>query len=201
MAMVAGSCAWIALGSRLVARAQARVGDRSPRATRIAMIVCAGIAAAIALARPDATRLSCAIASSALVIAAFADARTGLLFDAITFPSAVATGTAAVACGASHAAALGVLVLVGGFGALVAVSRGRLMGLGDVKAMYAIGAAFGPAEALVVVFAACISGIATAVLTARATRGTEVRFGPHLAAGSAFTLVAGDAIIKAFFAR
>jgi len=87
-------------------------------------------------------------------------------------------------------------LLVGGFGSLVLVSRGRWMGLGDVKAMFAVGAAFGPLESLVVIFCAAVSALAAAALAGRLRRGTELRFGPHLAAGTVFTLVAGDSIAR-----
>ena len=79
---------------------------------------------------------------------------------------------------------------------LVLVSRGRWMGLGDVKAMFAVGAAFGPLESLVVIFCAAVSALAAAALAGRLRRGTELRFGPHLAAGTVFTLVAGDSIAR-----
>jgi prepilin signal peptidase PulO-like enzyme (type II secretory pathway) len=195
LATVVALLAWIALALALTTRAEAAAGSRSTRRARAVACVCATLATAAALARPAPTRFACAAACGALVIAAFADARTGYLFDAVTFPTALLTASLATLGGGAHDAALGVLLLVGGFGALVALSRGRLMGLGDVKAMYAIGAAFGPYEALVAVFGACACGIATAALAGRLRRGSEIRFGPHLAAGSVFALVAGDPIV------
>jgi prepilin signal peptidase PulO-like enzyme (type II secretory pathway) len=70
------------------------------------------------------------------------------------------------------------------------------MGLGDVKAMFAIGAAFGPLESLIAIFGACVSGILAAMLAHRLRPGEAVRFGPHLAAGSALALSFGDPILR-----
>jgi len=187
--------AWIVLALTLTARAEAAAGSPATRSALVVACVCATLVCATALSRPAPTRLACAAACGALVVAAFADARSGYLFDAVTLPTALVTATLATLGGGAHDAALGVLLLVGGFGSLVALSRGRLMGLGDVKAMYAIGAAFGPYEALVAVFGACACGVATAAIAGRLRRGSEVRFGPHLAAGSVFALVAGDPIV------
>jgi prepilin signal peptidase PulO-like enzyme (type II secretory pathway) len=136
------------------------------------------------------------IACIALLSAAGADARTGHLFDAVTFPAALLTATVAILGGEGARAAGGVLLLVGIFGSLVVLSRGRLMGLGDVKAMYALGAAFGPVEGALAVAAASACGVAVAYARGTRGRGTEIPFGPHLAAGAAFALVFGDPLAQ-----
>ena len=100
-----------------------------------------------------------------------------------------------VAFGLEQRAAGGVALLVGTFGALVLLSRGRLMGLGDVKAMYALGAAFGPLESTLAICAACLSAIVTLALDGSLRRGRELPFGPHLAAGSVVALLVGDPIV------
>lgn len=187
--------AWIALGFGLVRRA-----ERSASATALpAPWRAAGIAVVLAalaiIVRPLPDAALCAVVCIALVAAAGADARTGYLFDAITLPTALLVATLAIATGGAASAAWGVALCVGGFGALVLVSRGRLMGLGDVKALYAVGAAFGPLESLVAIFAACVSGIVAVALAGRFRRGAQLHFGPHLAAGAAFALVAGNPIL------
>jgi prepilin signal peptidase PulO-like enzyme (type II secretory pathway) len=135
------------------------------------------------------------VACIGLWSAAGADARTGYLFDAVTFPAAVLTAAIAIWGGHAGDAAAGVLLLVGTFGATVALSRGTLMGLGDVKAMYALGAAFGPLEGAIALVAACACGLAVA-LTPGAGRRSQIPFGPHLAAGAAFALMCGDALAR-----
>jgi prepilin signal peptidase PulO-like enzyme (type II secretory pathway) len=63
--------------------------------------------------------------------------------------------------------------------------------------MYAIGAGFGPAKSILILFAASVSGLAMAALVRFAERpgSREIRFGPHLAIGSSFALIAGDRIV------
>ncbi len=158
-------------------------------------VACALLVTPLALAvRPLPEAALCAVVCIALVAASGPDYRTGYLFDSVTLPTALLVTALAVATHATHAATWGVALLVVPFGALVLVTRGRMLGLGDVKAMYAVGAAFGPLESLVAIFAACMSGIVTVALAGRLRRGAELHFGPHLAAGSAFALVAGTSI-------
>ncbi len=158
----------------------------------VTALAVAGFAAAV---RPFAEALAGGAVCIALLAAAPADGRTGYLFDALTLPACVAGLGLAIGFGLEARAAAGVTLLVGAFGGIVFFSRGRLMGLGDVKAMYAIGAAFGPLESLVAVFAACVSGIVTLAFRGRLRRGNELSFGPHLAAGAVVALVAGEPIV------
>lgn len=186
---------WVFCATAVVRRAERHISREAlpaPWATLASGFTLVALALAL---RPLPDAFICAFACIALVAASEADRRTGYLFDAITLPTSIVVGTLAVASGTATNAAAGVALLVGSFGAIVVVSRGRLMGLGDVKAMYALGAAFGPLESLVAIFAACVSGTIVAILSARFSRGAEVRFGPHLALGSAFALVAGNPIV------
>ena len=186
---------WCAIAIALVRHAERRAGMSRTSATWAVFALGTGIALLAVALRPGLAGAACGVACIALVVAGGADARTGLLFDAITLPAAILAAALAVASGASDLAAWGVALLVGAFGAVVVFSRGRYMGLGDVKAMYAIGAAFGPFESLVAIFAACASGIITAAIVGRFARGAEIRFGPHLAVGATFALIAGDTIV------
>jgi prepilin signal peptidase PulO-like enzyme (type II secretory pathway) len=68
--------------------------------------------------------------------------------------------------------------------------------LGDVKAMYGLGAAFGPAEGALAVAAACLCGLATVVIRRRDGFGAEIPFGPHLAAGAVLTLAFGHDALR-----
>ena len=163
-------------------------------------IVACGAIAAIGISQGrDQSAFAAAIACIAIVVGAFADARTGYLFDVITMPAAIVTATVAIATGFAAEAMWGVLLLVGVFGALAAFSRGRAIGLGDVKAMYAIGAGFGPAKAILILLCASVSGLVVAAVTkclaSRAPTPREIPFGPHLAIGSGFALIAGDRIV------
>jgi prepilin signal peptidase PulO-like enzyme (type II secretory pathway) len=191
---------WTVLLSGAARRAESRISsaDRGSRWPQI--LACAAIVAFVSFVTRDPNAMVAALACIALVIGAFADARTGYLFDAITFPAALVTAVLAVATGSASQATAGVAVLVGIFGAVAVVSRGRAIGLGDVKAMYAIGAGFGPAKAIFILFAASLSGLAAAALSRRIARGAhpilrEIPFGPHLAIGSSLALIAGDHVV------
>jgi prepilin signal peptidase PulO-like enzyme (type II secretory pathway) len=157
----------------------------------------AAIAACAPLVSPTAADAAArGVACIGLCSAAGADARTGYLFDAVTFPAAVLTAAIAICCGHAGSAAAGVLLLVGTFGATVALSRGTLMGLGDVKAMYALGAAFGPLDGALAVVAASACGLLLAFSPSRARRPAQIPFGGPLAAGAALALICGDALAR-----
>jgi prepilin signal peptidase PulO-like enzyme (type II secretory pathway) len=188
--------AWGCVAIALTRRAEAPLfGAPLPRPWVSGACV-AALAALAVMSRPAASAALCGTACIALVAAAATDVRTGYLLDAITLPAAVLVGVLVLFTNSTSGAAAGVGLIVACFGGLVAYSRGRWMGLGDVKAMYALGAAFGPIESLIAIFAACVSGIVTTTLLRRLAPQKEVRFGPHLAAGAAFALVAGDALAQ-----
>jgi leader peptidase (prepilin peptidase)/N-methyltransferase len=187
--------AWVPLAIALAARGESRLAPQVGSSAWRAAVLPALAVVAVCCLRPAASAVPCGLATIGLVAAAFVDARTGYLPDTITAPVAALSALAAAAVGSAGAAVAGVLLLVGGFGALVGVSRGRLMGLGDVKAMYAIGAAFGPAEAVFAVGTACLSGIAAAAFSGRLRAGSELRFGPHLAVGCAIAVACGDRFV------
>jgi prepilin signal peptidase PulO-like enzyme (type II secretory pathway) len=186
---------WIGIAVIFVACAEHRATGSAP-APSLLLLSLAFFAAvlAVALGPTLAEGAARGITCIALIFAASADHRTGLLFDAITFPTALLSAGVGVLLGDTANAVNGVTILVGAFGLLVAASRGRAMGLGDVKAMFAVGAAFGPIESLIAIFGACASGILTTLLAGRLRRGAVVRFGPHLAAGTLLALVFGNRI-------
>jgi prepilin signal peptidase PulO-like enzyme (type II secretory pathway) len=189
--------AWGVLAFALAAWVESRYAGVSPPLPRSALLAALGVAAFATTVRPLGDALAGGAACIALIAAAPADERTGYLFDALTLPACLAVLLLAVAFGSEARAAAGVMLLVGAFGGVVLLSRGRLMGLGDVKAMYAIGAAFGPLESLVAVVTACASGLFTLAILQRMSRGNQLHFGSHLAAGAVVALVAGDRIVRA----
>jgi prepilin signal peptidase PulO-like enzyme (type II secretory pathway) len=174
------------------------------RATRVATLIAplriampplawsgAVILAAVAAYRgPHAAPTGCVCI--ALIAAGVVDARTGYLIDAITFPAGTIALGAALASGRTHEAFLGILESAGLAGFVFVISRGRAIGLGDVKALYSLGAAFGPSRTALVLLAASLSGLTLALVRGSCTRGAEVRFGPHLAAGAAFTFLSAE---------
>ena len=102
---------------------------------------------------------------------------------------------------ASHifAAALAALF----FGALILITRGRGMGMGDVKLAMALGFVFGwPDVVLVIGLAFIIGALWSVAYLARKTKTmkSEVAFGPFLAAASAVVFFFGSMIIQWYLA-
>lgn len=132
------------------------------------------------------------------LLAATSDARTGIIPDYVTRSTAVAALTLAALNGAVAAAAVGACAVGGALLALHLVSRGRGLGLGDVKLGVAIGAGLGPLAGALAVGAAFVLGAAYAIAllaTRRAQRGDAIAFGPFLAAGTlAVTLLPGSVL-------
>ena len=119
--------------------------------------------------------------------AALVDARTGFIPDRITRATALCALLFAARDGASVAACGGAYAVGGALLALHLITRGRGLGLGDVKLGTAIGAGFGAAAGLVALGIAFVAGGAYAswlLATGRARRGDVIRFGPFLAAGT-----------------
>ena len=139
------------------------------------------------------------IAASALValagtlVAAVVDARTGYLPNIITRPTAVAALALAVPNGLATAAG-GACAVGGVLVALHLVTRGRGLGLGDVKLGVAIGAGLGPWCGALALAAAFIAGGGYAALllaSKRAANGDAIPFGPFLAIGTMIGAVIG----------
>jgi leader peptidase (prepilin peptidase) / N-methyltransferase len=131
--------------------------------------------------------VSALVALGGTVVAAAVDARTGLIPDAVTRTTALAALGCAVAAGVAPVACGGAYAVGGALLALHLLTRGRGLGLGDVKLGTAIGAGFGPAAGTVALGAAFVLGGAYAgwlLITRRARRGDTIRFGPFLAAGT-----------------
>ncbi len=134
-----------------------------------------------------------AISTGGTILAAVVDARTGFIPDAISVPTAAAALAVAVAEGGADTACCGVLAAAGALLFLHAITRGRGIGLGDVKLAGAIGAGFGLPAGLTALGAAFVAGGAYGLwllASRRAARGAEIRFGPFLALGTLLVALA-----------
>ena len=142
------------------------------------------------------TQAAAFVACCGATAAGLVDARTGFIPDRITRVTAVAAAACAVPHGEA-VAALGGALLAGGVPALLFVAtRGRGLGLGDVKLAAAIGAGFGPLAGIGALGTAFVLGGAFGswlLLSGRARRGDALRFGPFLAAGAILTLASSAA--------
>lgn len=139
----------------------------------------------------DAVALSAAAALSVAGICAVTDLRSGYVFDAVTLPALASLLLFAGVSGTLTASLCGAAAGSGALAVLYAVTRGRGLGLGDVKLAACIGAAFGWAGALRVLEAAFIIGgayAAAALVMSRARRRDEIAFAPFIFAGTAAVL-------------
>jgi len=114
------------------------------------------------------------------------DVVAGLILDAITFPT-LAAMVVLSAPNRFASAAEGALCCASLIFVLYGASRGRGIGLGDVKLAACIGAALGPmygAQSIGLAFAIGGPVAAALLLTGRAKRTSSVPFAPYLAAGA-----------------
>lgn len=128
----------------------------------------------------------CGTAAGALV-----DARTGYIPDRITRCTAMTAAVLALAGGDAVAAFDGAALAGGALALLYVATRGRGIGLGDVKLAVAIGAGLGPLGGVTALGTAFVGGGAYGawlLLRGRAQRGDTLRFGPYLAAGTMLAL-------------
>lgn len=101
----------------------------------------------------------------------------------------------------SHALGAGIAFIF--FLLLVFVTRGKGMGMGDVKFMAAAGVLFGwPDVGLGILFAFIFGGIWSAALFFRRKKGMKdkIPFGPFLVLGLIFTFFFGFAVVTQYFA-
>jgi prepilin signal peptidase PulO-like enzyme (type II secretory pathway) len=142
---------------------------------------------------------SCWIRASILACVAISsatDAQTGYVFDAVLLATIGVLLPASIASGQLWQGVWG--AFAGGVLPLVAYcsSRGRWIGLGDVKLAGVVGLALGSEGALICLWVACVSGGCIALwmlATKRAGRSAELRFAPFLALGTYAALLLGRA--------
>jgi len=178
---------WISI-FRIAARAAANIEHR-PAEIPAAVWAAAGAITALAAFRGNLTAAAAACVCIALLAGGVVDARTGFLVDAVTLPAAALSLLAALLSGRTHQACAGVLASAGLFACFYVATRGTGVGLGDVKALYAVGSTLGPTGATLALAAASLSGVVFALWRGEFGRGRCLRFGPHLAAGATFTFL------------
>jgi leader peptidase (prepilin peptidase) / N-methyltransferase len=126
------------------------------------------------------------VALAGTLVAAVVDVRTGYLPNIVTRPTAVAALVLAAPSGLTTAAG-GACAVGGMLMALYLITRGRGLGLGDVKLGVAMGAGLGPWCGALALGAAFISGGGYAALllaSKRAANNDAIAFGPFLALGT-----------------
>lgn len=141
-----------------------------------------------------------------LIVIAAVDLEHQIILDQIVFPVALTSfgyqlsfsfQTAFINVGVGFLAALF-------FALLVLATRGKGMGIGDVKLAGFMGLILGYEKVIVALYLAFLTGAASAViliLQGKKRFGQHIPFGPFLAASSLVTLFWGDKILRWFLAR
>ncbi len=136
-------------------------------------------------------------AIAAVTVAAIVDARTGFIFDAVTFTLCAVALLLSVERGSLPVALAGALTVGTALSFLYVTTARRGLGLGDVKLGIGIGAALGVQLGLFALAAAFIIGGAYAALLL-ATRRTALRaaigFGPFMATGTYLAVVLANSV-------
>jgi leader peptidase (prepilin peptidase)/N-methyltransferase len=126
------------------------------------------------------------------LVAAAIDARTGRIPDVVSVTTAAIVLFASVLAGTLGAALAGAICAGAALLLLHVATRGRGLGLGDVKLAVAIGAALGTTSGLVALGIAFVAGAAYGVVLlvlGRAGRRSALPFAPFLALGTAVAAV------------
>ncbi len=151
-------------------------------------------AAVVALGSLHGTPVSLgtAIALACLVVCAHSDLATGLVFDVVTVSAAGAIFAWSLIQQRQEGALIGACVCIAPLLGLYSLTRGRGIGLGDVKLCGIIGAGLGGVWALGAIGAAFVAGALCCLpllVARRMSRTDRVPFAPFLAIGT-FVLIA-----------
>jgi leader peptidase (prepilin peptidase) / N-methyltransferase len=186
--------AYVAMLPLLYVVARRRTSKISLKApANIALAVIGGAVIASCALRGVSVSYGIALAFACLVVCTASDLATGLIFDGVTASAACGIGMWCLIAQNAHAVLAGAGICTAPLLALYAVTRGRGIGLGDVKLGGIIGAGIGGIEALGAIGIAFVAGAiccAPLLLMRRLRRGDRVAFAPFMAVGT-MALVVG----------
>lgn len=135
-----------------------------------------------------------------LIVIFVYDFKHYIIPDKVIYPALLlATGYWLLVPGFSYSTLLSALGAGGFFLSLVLISRGKWMGLGDVKLAVLMGLVLGWPNILLALFLAFISGALIGlflILAKKKTWQSQIPFGPFLSAATLATLLFGDYLIK-----
>lgn len=137
------------------------------------------------------------VVSCAAGVSAFTDLQAGYIYDSVVMISAAVVFVRAALTQTMLDAVIGAAALSCAFGVLWLASRGRGIGLGDVKFAAVIGSAFGWQWGTAAIAAAFVAGGAACVVLLACGvvgRGARVPFAPWLAAGCFIVTLAGGSL-------
>jgi leader peptidase (prepilin peptidase) / N-methyltransferase len=176
-------------------------GERiSPRYPLVEALTCA-LAVAVVLAKHSAVDIVLGLVLVGILVPiALIDLEHRIIPNVIVVPAAVAAVLIGLALDPSRVPEQLIAgAAAGGFLLAFALAYPSGMGIGDVKLAAVLGLYLGRSVAVAILFAVLAGTIAGAVIMARSGvskgRKTAIPFGPFLAAGGVFALLAGPAIV------
>jgi leader peptidase (prepilin peptidase)/N-methyltransferase len=125
------------------------------------------------------------------IICATVDHRTGYIFDALTITSALIAVVLALSSGTFIPSVFAAVGAGAAFATLRLLTRGRGIGLGDLKLAMVVGLGYGPLGTAIALGSAFVLGGCYGVallVSGRARPGDHIRFGPFIAGGSIIAL-------------
>jgi leader peptidase (prepilin peptidase) / N-methyltransferase len=172
-----------------------RYGAAAAAATAaIALGICGILLASLGFAGREISWPGAAILACAAVCAA-TDLRTGFIFDRVLLAALSAIAATTWNVGRLTDGALAAMACAGALLIPFGLSRGRAMGLGDVKFAGTAALALGPHACFNALWVACVSGggvAALAMASGCARRRSRMPFGAFLALGTCAALFVGD---------
>lgn len=186
----------LAAGIAFSASAGVRCAHRiSPFAPSACAIYFAAMS--ISMTVPDASfepmaQIRIGLIVAATAVAAITDMQTGLIYDAAIVPALLSVLATGALEGQAVMRLAGAGACFAALGSLYVITRGRGIGLGDLKLGACIGAALGAAAGVAAIGIAFIAGgfaAAALLVSGRAGRKTEVRFAPYLALGTGWIVL------------
>jgi leader peptidase (prepilin peptidase) / N-methyltransferase len=159
----------------------------------VAVVICGLVLMSLAVAGVAISWAGASIVACASVCAA-TDLKSGLIFDRVLLASLIATVAASGNLWRLTDGAVAALLCAGALLIPFVLSRGRAMGLGDVKFAGTAALALGVHASLEALWFACVSGggvAAIALLTGRVHRRSRMPFGTFLALGACAALFTG----------
>jgi prepilin signal peptidase PulO-like enzyme (type II secretory pathway) len=176
-------------------RRNAAISLRTP--VSMALCVLGACVIALCMLRGIPVSYGVALSFACVVVCSASDLATGLIFDAVTGAAACSIALWSLIVQGAQLALLGSCICIAPLLLLHVVTRGRGIGLGDVKLGGIIGAGVGGVEAVGAIGVAFIAGAVFCIpqlLMRRVRRDDRVAFAPFMALGT-IAIIAGRLVV------
>ncbi len=172
------------LAERIASSHDIRVRLFSGTGGLVLLLGAAGQALCLRLMHGEFSSAALALTLPSIVVSAATDAVSGYVFDVVTVPAIAASFILACCDRELMPAAAGAVAGALPLAIMYAITRGRGLGLGDVKLACCMGAGLGVFSVFAALGVAFVTGgvyAAYLLITKRARRGSALYFAPYLA--------------------